>query len=209
MSDVTKQNTALLVGFFALALTASTASAGSLKGEVAVTGKKKLKSIVVYLEGAGEGRKDHAPVTIRQRDRVFKPKFSVLVKGAKVKFANDELQDIDHNVYSLSKTNKFDVGLLAKGNTHDVLFDKLGPVKYYCSVHKNMEGALVVVPTPHFVHLATPGPFTIENVPAGDWVAKAVVSHRRYAASPVKVTIADGQDASITIAVGRKKRRKK
>lgn len=198
----------LLAGLLAMAPVAGSVWAGTVKGKISLETGKELKNIVVYLEGAGGG-KERPPLTVAQRERVFKPDFGVVVQGGSVSFVNDEKQEIDHNVYSLSETKKFDIGLISKGKVITTSFDKAGAVKYYCSIHKNMEGTLIVLPSPYFALLKTLGPFTIANVPPGDWTLKAVVSHRRYAVDPVKVTVGTSGDTNAALVIKRKTRRRK
>jgi len=191
------------------ALMGFAAEAASVSGRVSVDRGKNLKNLIVYLEPANAAaRAANGEALVRQKGRVFRPGLTVIVQGGKVGYINDEEKNIDHNIYSLSKIKKFDLGLLGKGKRKDVEFTKSGTVKYYCSVHKNMEGTVVVVPSPFYALLKKPGAFSIDNVPAGDWVVKTAVSHRRYAATPVPVSVS-GDVGDITVSIGRKKRRGK
>ena len=163
----------VLIALFVLPFFPTLGVPADISGKVVVVGKKKLRDLVVYLEPAGGGAAPPKSThEITQRDRVFLPGLIVSVAGDQVNFFNNEEKNIDHNVYSLSKTGPFDVGLLQKGESVMVSFKRPGRVRYFCSVHKNMEGSIVVVPSPHFRHLARAGPFTIKGVPAGRWVAK-------------------------------------
>jgi plastocyanin len=185
-----------------------TAQAATLSGEVTAKSKRPPRNLVVYLTrpGAAENSAELQPVQISQRDRKFSPAKTVVVQGSAVEFVNDEEQDIDHNVYSLSKGNKFDIGLAARGSGDQVFFTKPGIVKYFCSVHKNMEGTIFVVPSPHFAILKKPGSFEIEDVPEGDWIVNVSVSHRRYKASPVRITVA-GDTEDVVVQLTKKGRK--
>ncbi|MDP6430138.1 MAG: plastocyanin/azurin family copper-binding protein [Rhodospirillales bacterium] len=198
---------ALLVA--ALTLIAPPATAATLVGEVKVDGGKRLKNLVVYLEPADAktaAAVKHQRVT--QKGRRFNPRISVIVAGGNVTYVNDEDQEIDHNVYSLSKTRKFDIGLASKGSKHTVEFTKPGVVKYYCSVHKNMDGIVVVVPSPYFAVLDKPGEFKLDGVPAGAWRLSAAITHRRYKAKPVALSITGEQPASVELRISRKRRKR-
>lgn len=182
----------------------------TVSGEIKIAGGKKLKNLIVYLEPADKKAIQAAQEQIvTQKDRIFKPDVTVIVAGGKIIFHNDEDKEIDHNVYSLSKAKKFDIGLVSKGDKLDVDFPRPGIVKYYCSVHKNMEGIVFVVPSPFYAIVEKPGPFTIDNVPAGKWKLNASISHRRYAVTPVDVSVSDAPVDKLTLQVARKKRRKK
>ena len=182
--------------------------AATLSGEITVKSKRPPRNLVVYLTRQGDdtAATKPKPVQIHQRDRKFSPSRLVVVQGGAVEFVNDEEQDIDHNVYSLSKGNKFDIGLAARGSGDQVFFTKPGIVKYFCSVHKNMEGTVFVVPSPHFAILKKPGEFEILDVPDGDWVVNVSISHRRYKASPVRVTIA-GDTEDVVVQLKKKGRK--
>lgn len=186
------------------------AEAGTVKGSISVDGGKKLSNIIIYMEPTdGQDFSDGKAITISQKDSAFEPAFNVIVKGRNVLFSNDEVKNIDHNVYSLSKQAKFDIGLNGKGTVKEVPFNAVGTFKFYCSVHKSMEGVLGVVPTPYFAKLAKPGAFTINNVPPGKWVIKAMISHRRYSASPIDQVIAEGEQAAVQVQISKKSRKKK
>ncbi|NQV55868.1 MAG: hypothetical protein HQ503_08425 [Rhodospirillales bacterium] len=190
-------------------LFAQPSGAGTLTGEVSVTGGKDLKNLVVYLKPVDELAATVVKhQTVRQKGSKFNPKVSVIVAGGSATFVNDEERNIDHNVYSLSKTNKFDIGLASKGSKHNVIFPKSGIIKYYCSVHKNMDGIIVVVPSPYFAILDKPGPFKLENVPPGKWQLSAAISHRRYTAEPVTITVKDHPLSNIELKIGRKKHKR-
>jgi plastocyanin len=186
----------------------SASEAATLSGEITAKSKRPPRNLVVYLTRQGDDAvaTNPKPVQIHQRDRKFSPSRLVVVQGGAVEFVNDEEQDIDHNVYSLSKGNKFDIGLAARGAGDQVFFTKPGIVKYFCSVHKNMEGTVFVVPSPHFAILKKPGEFEILDVPDGDWVVNVSISHRRYKASPVRVTIA-GDTADVVVQLKKKGRK--
>ena len=181
------------------------AFAASLSGEVQIEGRKRLRNLVVYLEAASQATRVEATrhARITQRGRTFSPQTIVIVRGGEVEFVNDEEREIDHNVYSLSPGNKFDIGLASKGVTRKVQFNNPGIVKYFCSVHKNMEGTITVVPSPYYVVVKRPGKFLIRDVPPGDWLVRVSVTHRRYRASPVPVKIAAAPVDNIFVTLSR------
>ena len=196
--------------FCALALIVSLpwagAQAAGLSGEIKVKGKRPPRNLVVYLTQDQGGDMEAAKqVTVSQRNASFSPPRLVVVKGGSVKFVNDEEQDIDHNVYSLSKKNKFDIGLAAKGSIDEVVFNNTGIVKFFCSVHKNMQGTVFVVPSKYYAILKKPGKFEIEDVPAGNWIVNVSVAHRRYKAKPQRVTIAGDGATEVVLLVSKKK----
>ena len=192
--------------FGALAFWCGAPSAADLAGEVTVEGQKRLRDIVVYLERPRPLTGTPAePVRVGQRGQRFAPSTIVVVQGSEVEFVNDEEREIDHNVYSLSKGNKFDIGLAPRGESDRVRFDSPGVVKYFCSVHKNMEGTIVVVPSPHYVVLRRPGEFVLKDVPEGDWNVKASVAHRRYRAETVLARITSTRIDDVVLRIRRRR----
>lgn len=185
-------------------------AAGTVSGHVQVEDNKALSNIIVYLESANGTRTGqvHAKRRVSQKGREFAPDRVVLVQGGEVAFVNDEEKEIDHNVFSLSEVRQFDIGLAQRGSVNEVTFPEAGEVKYYCSVHKNMEGVVVVVPTPYFAHVDDSGRFRIENVPPGDWVIKAYVAHHRYVSEPFPVSVSEAPLDGLVVAVVKKKRGK-
>ena len=188
----------------------ATVMAASVSGELKVDGGKKLKNLIVFLEPADKKAAEAVKkYNVTQKGRIFNPAVTVVVTGSEVVFINDEEREIDHNVYSLSRTRKFDIGLASKGSKLAVDFPKPGTVKYYCSVHKNMEGTIIVVPSPFYALVDKPGAFTLKNVPEGEWKLNAAVSHRRYSASPVDVAVSGASVDSVNLLVSRKRRKRR
>jgi len=144
--------------------------------------------------------------TIRQRDAKFTPSFLVIAKGDTIEFLNDEVEDLEHNVYSFSEVKKFDLGLFGKrSDKNSVLFDSAGEVPVYCSIHKFMEATVYVAPTP-FYGTADPktGEFTIDSVPAGEWKARTWSSSKRYVNEEATVTVKTGSTAELPLTFGRR-----
>ena len=94
-----------------------TALAIDLAGDAKVEGEKRLRNIVVYLDRSTKSSNigPSQPIRVLQRGGKFSPSMLVVVQGSEVEFVNDEEREIDHNVYSLSRDNKFDIGLAPPG----------------------------------------------------------------------------------------------
>lgn len=124
---------------------------------------------VVFIEGAITG---HPPRTVRlpemaQRDTSFAPSFLAVPAGTTVRFPNRD--GFFHNVFSYSKTKRFDLGRYRKGEAKTVTFDKSGAVAVFCEIHKWMRGAIVVVDNPFYAVVKSDGSYSIPNVPAGNY----------------------------------------
>jgi len=117
--------------------------------------------VVVFLEGNLPTAAKTAKM--EQEGRQFVPDLVVVPVGSTVSFPN--MDTIFHNVFSLSKPKKFDLGNYPKGQTREVNFPMPGIVYVYCHLHSNMTGSIVVTPN-RFVTTAEPsGKFVLTGVP--------------------------------------------
>ncbi len=128
--------------------------------------------VVVYLEG-GSLSASAEPITgqMEQQNRRFAPDLVVIPVGSSVSFPN--FDPIFHNVFSLSKAKKFDLGNYPKGQTKMVTFPKPGIVAVYCQLHPNMAGTIVVTPNQWGVRVDASGQYTLANVPPGTYTVVA------------------------------------
>lgn len=177
-----------------------------LSGKIEIEGGKNLKNLIVYLEPANSSQLKLEPKLhkIMQKGRQFNPNLIVVSPGDKIQFLNDEDREIDHNIYSLSSLKNFDLGLGERGSVLEVTLDKNGSGNFYCSVHKLMEGRIISLNTRHFAILEEPGSFILPNVPAGDWIVKVFVFHRRYKAIPIKISLGNSSHENVELKVVKK-----
>ena len=175
---------------------------GTLAGSVTITrdgaAKADRSGVVVYLEGVPGALPDTSRVReIRQKNLSFNPGLMVIVKGTTVAFPNDDL--VFHNVFSLSKAAKFDLGLYKGGTSKSVTFKKAGVVDIYCNIHPQMVTKIKVLDTGYFGVTASDGTFRIPNVPAGTYpvVAWQASGEEFHGAT----TVAAGGTATLTIAL--------
>ena len=165
--------------------------AGSLSGQI--ESPARVKKLIIYLSKENSPLINNSPIKhpISQKNTQFSHYLSIISVGDSIEWSNDETKEIDHNIFSLSKLRRFDLGLGAKGSILSQTFDKTGVLNYYCSVHKTMEGKVVILPSPYYqlLDLKQTTTFKIENLPKGTWLLNAVVFHRRYKVDSIKVTI--------------------
>ena len=114
-----------------------------------------------------------APVRaeINTADKEFSPHVLVLPVGSTVTFPNHD--PFNHNVFSLSEENPFDLGLYGRGETRAVKFSRAGIVRIFCNVHPQMSALVVVRDNPYYSQPSSDGSFTIDGVPAGRYVLHA------------------------------------
>jgi plastocyanin len=128
--------------------------------------------VVVYLEGApGTVSSPTDPLEMTQEGKTFDPGMMVVPVGAEVHFPN--LDDLFHNVFSLSPGNNFDLGLYRGGDSRSVRFETPGVAAIYCNIHPQMVAHVLVVDNPHNPGLEGDGTFRLEGVPPGIWQAVA------------------------------------
>ena len=126
--------------------------------------------IVVWLTPASgqpvaqKGSARPRPRIVQQNKRFLTRVLAVQV-GSVVEFPNED--PFFHNVFSLLDGQKFDLGLYEAGSTKSVAFNRAGVCYIFCNIHSQMNATVVVVDTPHFVVLSTPGEFQIPQVPPG------------------------------------------
>jgi plastocyanin len=175
---------------------------GRVAGRITILEKRNkpspdLGSAVVYLEGAGPAV---APVTldITINDKVYRPRVVVALVGSTVRFPNTD--PFDHNVFSASEPNQFDLGLYGRGGAKSRTFTHPGLVRVYCNVHPRMVAYVVVAPNRYYAQPGVDGSFAIENVPPGQY--RLHVWHERIAAEIVKdVTVGAAGIADLQVAL--------
>jgi len=144
---------------------------------------------VVYLEGNFGPQKDLAlknPGKMAQKNIAFAPDLVPVLVGSVVDFPN--MDDTYHNVFSYSKTKRFDLGRYRKGEKPvTVVFDKPGVVTIHCEIHDSMRGTVLVLETPFFQKTDTAGRYRLENLPVGNYVLKAWVAGNDVRERPVEL----------------------
>jgi plastocyanin len=149
------------------ALGATLVEAATLSGRVTTPDGKPITDAVVFVQDSGASAVAAAArsATLDQVDKTFVPGLLPIVVGTKVNFPNHD--QIQHHVYSFSRTKTFELPLYKGEDAAPVLFDKVGVVKVGCNIHDWMSAIILVLPTPWFARTSADGTFTIENVPEG------------------------------------------
>jgi len=145
-----------------------------------------LGDAVIYLEGAGAAART-ATADVVIRDKVYVPHVLVVPAGSTVRFPN--LDPFNHNVFSVSEPNQFDLGLYGRGEAKAHTFTAPGLVRVFCNVHPRMVAYVIVMTNRWFAQPSGDGTFTITDVPPGPY--RLHVWHERIGAEVVKdVTVA-------------------
>jgi plastocyanin len=129
-----------------------------------------LRRGVVYLESAPQGafeERESPRAVMDQRNETFVPHVLAVMTGTSVEFPNSD--KTYHNVFSLSKPKRFDLGRYAAGHSKSVRFDRPGVVRVFCDIHSHMNAFIVVFTHPFFDITEPDGRFRIGNVPPGTY----------------------------------------
>lgn len=129
--------------------------------------------LVVFADGAL--RAEGAPEgdwSLAQRGQRFEPAVLGIPVGATVAFPN--FDPVFHNVFSYSKTKRFDLGRYGKGKSRSVQFEDPGVVRIFCDIHSNMSATIVVANSHYVTTTDARGDFTLKNLPNGEVVLVAV-----------------------------------
>ena len=170
------------------------AAAGSIRGRVEVTrelpapaarpsiGELSMpmprdlpnrRRSVVYLEAAPQGafEEHEGRAVMDQRHETFVPYVLAITVGTTVDFTNSD--HTYHNVFSLSRPRRFDLGRYAAGQSKSIRFDRPGVVRVFCEIHSHMSAFILVFNHRYFATTDADGRYRIDNVPPGAYTIVA------------------------------------
>jgi plastocyanin len=129
--------------------------------------------VVVWLVPADGVQKVHATTErahyrMLQHNKRFKPRLLVIPVGSIVDFPNED--PWFHNVFSLYRGKRFDLGLYQAGTQRSVRFDRVGPSYLFCNIHPEMTGVVLAVESELFGVSDKAGRYSIARVPPGKYV---------------------------------------
>ncbi len=161
--------------------------AGDIEGKV--TGMKGQS--VVYVDAIA-GKTFPAPKerpVVDQKGLLFVPHIIAVQQGTTVEFLNSD--NVQHNVFWPSvagdKKAGHNLGTWPKGEKRPFTFDKPGVVPLFCNVHPEMEGYIIVSPTPYFAQTDDSGNYKIKDVPDGSYTVTVWHEGAKNQSKPVTV----------------------
>ncbi len=167
--------TTLLAGFATLSTAAQSdnTATSSISGTVRIfdlNGDELVdrSGVVVFIDGLPDSpvyRTLPKPPQVSHKDRQFSPRVLPLVRGTTVDFLNDD--NIYHNVFSLSESKTFDLGIYPEGTSKLVTFSDPGLIKIHCNIHPRMTSTILVLNNNLFATTGPDGKFQIEGAPDG------------------------------------------
>ncbi len=202
---------------FLLAVSFARGDSAGVLGSVPITRVAAAPIAVEKYSGSISGRVNPAPSRIagvwlespairgmaagsarmEQEGYQFRTGLLVVQTGTRVEFPN---RDEDyHNVFSLSKTKRFDLGRYRKDEAPAaVVFDKAGVVRLFCEIHQHMRSVVLVVDSPYFTTTDEKGRFQLRGVPPGSYTLKAWLDEKHSWEQPV--TVAGGRGVEVALA---------
>jgi hemoglobin len=150
---------------------------GSLMGKVTVNGKPLdgVGLVMLYPVKGKAGKRAPKARVVEQRNKEFSPRLLAVPPGSTVAFPNYD--QVYHNVFSLSATQPFDIGLYKDGQSRDMKFDKVGLVRVGCNVHAKMAAFIFVVDAPAYVPLEGAQDFKFRSLAVGKYKARVWSEH--------------------------------
>jgi plastocyanin len=175
----------MAVSAVAAASGAPNPSSGAKDSQTGVSG-----AAVVTIAGSGTAEKDASGVVIWlapleamqpvrvaaqrphyrlvQRNKKFEPALLVVPVGSVVDFPNAD--PWFHNVFSLYRGKRFDLGLYQAGAQRSVRFDRIGPSYLFCNIHPEMTGVVLAIDSELFGVTDKSGRYSIAGVTPGKYI---------------------------------------
>src|SRR3989442_10922785 len=128
-----------------------------------------LGAAVVYLDGgAADGAARPVTVDLAINDKEFVPRVVVVPAGSTVRFQNHD--PFDHNVFSASEPNPFDLGQYGRGEAKTWTFTNPGLVRVFCNIHPRMVAFVQVMAGNHLTPTPADRKVQVAPLPPGPWV---------------------------------------
>jgi len=204
----------ILVGIvLALIIESSLASAPThITGRVEIldkgeTKRKVVQNAIVYVDDV---QATVPPALLSEKYKIasqnksFTPHVQAVPVGGRVSFPN--LDNIMHNVFSISRGNRFDLGLYKSGASKTQQFQEPGLVRIYCNIHPQMNAFVLVLENPYFAWVRPDGSFRIDHVPSGNYTLKA---WHEQAQAEAQVRVGAGGVANVELLLDARRFKKK
>ncbi|MDB6113149.1 MAG: hypothetical protein JWQ62_94 [Lacunisphaera sp.] len=160
-----------------------------------------LTDFVVYIDEpvANVTPPGTTPVAITtQKNALFDPHVLPIAVGTSVKWPN--LDDIYHNVFSMSDAKQFDLGLYHREKEPVLTFDRIGRVDVFCAIHSQMHCIIMVLPNPFFAKADARRRYAIKDVPAGTYQLRAW--HERLPSQVKEVVVPATGEVQVDFTLG-------
>ena len=211
-----KKFTALIVSLLVFGWMATTpVSAGTIEGKVKVKGLRSPKNILVYITKAPKSTVDikKSQFELDQQNLTFSPHVLPVPVGSTVNFPNND--KVPHNVFSMSRTKKFNLGYYGPGDSDKVTFNRAGMVELRCDMHAEMSAYVPVMKNVYFgltdakgnfslpdiAYLSKHGIKLVKELPPGKYVIRTW--HKKLRSTRQLVEIGSNKPAKIVLKLKR------
>ena len=139
-----------------------------------------------------------------QHNKMLAPNLLVVPLGSVVDFPN--LDPWFHNIFSLYRGKRFDLGLYQAGTQKSVRFDRPGPSFLFCNIHPQMTAVILTIESDLFGVSNKEGHISIAMVPQGKyvlhvWYEDATTEAMEALQRPILIGTADPGLPSISLTV--------
>jgi plastocyanin len=193
--------TGVLSLWLALVPPAASSAPGSVSGTVTLVKAGVLEhdasDAVVWIEGLHRPGANAGRLVMKSERKKFTPHVLAVPRAATVEFPN--VDPIYHNVFSVSGSNRFDLGLYRSGASKTKEFAEAGLVQVYCNIHPQMIGYVMVLDSDCFAVTGRDGVFRFRDIPAGDYELKAW--HQEGGETRVPLSVRPAADTPVTVAI--------
>ncbi len=148
--------------------------------------------VVIYLKahaGLGSAGGNYPVAVIDQKDLAISPRVTIVQAGTAVDFTNSDA--VYHNIFSLSRTKRFNLGRYPRGERRSVTFENPGTVEIFCDIHSDMNAVVLVVPNTYYAIADQDGSYSIKSVPPGTYTLTAWRENQAEQTRQVVITSGD------------------
>ncbi len=144
--------------------------AGSISGRVAPP-PQRVAGVWLTRQGLTAG--NPRDIAFNQKGYQFESSLLIVPLHTTVYFPNEDPDY--HNVFSLSRSKRFDLGRYKPGERPppSVTFDKPGLIQLRCEIHEHMQATVLVVDSPFTTLTDSKGRFQLRGVPSGTYTLHA------------------------------------
>lgn len=170
---------------------------------VVVNDNGTLKYVFVYVKEGLEGHTfptPSEPVVLNQEGCMYEPHVFGVQTGQTIRILNSD--PLLHNIHALPEDNRpFNFGMPTAGTEREQSFrEPEVMVRIKCDVHGWMESFAGVLPHPYYSVTGDGGTFSLQNLPAGQYVIEAW--HEDYGTQTQSVQVGDGESKELTFTFG-------
>ncbi|MFN8650712.1 MAG: carboxypeptidase regulatory-like domain-containing protein [Gemmatimonadales bacterium] len=175
---------------------------GTVSGRITIAERdnrsaQDLDQAVVWLTGSHAPAGQPVSAEMATENKQFVPRLLVLPAGSTLSFPNHD--PFNHNVFSLSPEQPFDLGLYGRGGAKSVVFETPGIIRVFCNVHAQMRAIVVVRESGLVTQPGADGSFSFAEVPAGEYQLHVWHERAQEVTQPLRVTA--GAGAPLVIAL--------